>query len=378
MEFRFTDEQQMIRETADAFLADISTSAAVRGAMQTDAGFDAAVWSRVCNEMGWPAMVIPEAYGGLSLGFVELVAMLEQMGRYLFCSPFYSTVAFGVMGLRLFGDESQQSLWLPSLAEGQTATLVYDAFAGTNGIEVECRAEDDGYLISGDARFVLNGHTADVLLVIAECGDDLAAFYIDADNPAIQRARVPTMDQTRPLAAVTFDNLRVDSGARLPRFNAQTLQSLEHLAAIAMAAEQLGGAQQSLDSAVAYTGERVQFGRAIASYQAIKHKAADMMLKVEASRSAVYYAACIADEYLNNGALAVELPEAACAAKGYCSDAFFFCAGSSLQMHGGVGFTEEYDIQLYFKRARSSESYLGNGAVHRERIAAMLLDEECR
>ena len=145
---------------------------------------------------------------------------------------------------------------------------------------------------------------------------------------------------------------------------------------MAIAADQVGGSQQALDSTVAYLQERVQFGRVIASYQAVKHKCADMMLKVEAARSAAYYAACIADEALRGGPLGTELPEAASVAKAYCSDAYFHNAGTGIQLHGGVGFTAEYDIQLYFKRAKSTETFLGNGAWHRERLAARLLDEE--
>ncbi len=184
------------------------------------------------------------------------------------------------------------------------------------------------------------------------------------------------MDQTRKQAQLELSDVVVDAEAVLGQTGGAwpQLEQVVDLARIAVAAEQVGGAQQALDSTVAYTQQRVQFGRSIASYQAIKHRAADMMLQVEAGRSAIYYAACIADEALSGGELGGELSEAASVAKAWCSDAYFFNAGTGIQLHGGVGFTWEYDIQLYFKRAKSSETFLGNGALHREKIAAALLD----
>jgi alkylation response protein AidB-like acyl-CoA dehydrogenase len=185
------------------------------------------------------------------------------------------------------------------------------------------------------------------------------------------------MDQTRCQAELVFDDVHLPADALMGAEGRAwpLLEKTIDLATVAVAAEQVGGAQQALDSTVAYLKERVQFGRVIASYQAVKHKAADMMVKVEASRSAVYYAACIADEALAGGPLGQELPEAASIAKAYCSDAYFFNAGCGIQLHGGVGFTAEDDIQLYFKRAKSNETFLGNSAWHRERLARLLLDD---
>jgi len=384
MEFSFTDEQQMIRDTAAAFLAEVSTSGAVRAAMATESGFDPDLWARICNEMYWQAMHIPEQYGGMGLGYVELVATLEQMGRYLLCSPFFSTVCLGANALLLAGDEQQKTDYLGRIAAGTTATLAYTGVSGrwdAEAVEATWTREGDDYRLDGCWRYVPDGHTAELLIVAArEAGSageqGISLFVLPADTAGVTREWLPTVDQTRKQAQLTMAAVTLPAASRLGAEGAAwpLLAQVIDLAAIAVAAEQVGVAQQALDSTVAYTLERVQFNRAIASYQAVKHKAADMMVKVEAARSAAYYAACIAQQVFEGGPLGAELAEAASIAKAWCSDACFFNAGTGIQLHGGVGFTWEYDIQLYFKRAKSSETFLGNGAHHRERLARQLLD----
>jgi alkylation response protein AidB-like acyl-CoA dehydrogenase len=387
MEFAFTEEQQMIRDTAEAFLQDVSTSEAVRAAMATEAGFDPALWERICTELCFQAITVPEAYGGMGLGYVELAAVLEQMGRVLLCSPFFSTVALGVNALTVAGTEAQKAEYLPAIAEGTlTATLAYTGASaaqaggqwGIDAIDARYTKTADGYALNGQWRYVIDGHTAGLLIVAARNdGGDVALFAVPADVQGLSRQWTPTMDQTRHLAEVTASDLRVPATALMRENAAQSLEQIIALGKIAMAAEQMGGAQEILDRTVAYMQERVQFGRTIASFQAVKHKAADMMLKCEVSRSAVYYGACVAQELLaddGDATLASELPEAAAMAKAYCSDTFFFNAGSAIQLYGGVGFTWEYDVHLYFKRAKSSELYFGNSAQQREQIAKMLLD----
>jgi alkylation response protein AidB-like acyl-CoA dehydrogenase len=386
MEFKFTQEQEMIRDTAAAFLADVSDSAAVRSAMASERGYDPALWHRICTDMYWQAIHIPEAYGGLGLGYVELVAVLEQMGKRLLCAPFFSTVCLAVNALLVAGSETQRAQYLPRIVAGETATLAYTGPMGkwdATAVTVECVQEDHGFVLNGSYRYVTDGHTADLLVVAARTpgtsgAEGLSLFVLPADTAGIEHSWLPTMDQTRKQAALVFADVRVDADAVMGEVGQAwgQLEKIIDLATIAIAADQVGGSQQVLDSTVDYLMERVQFGRVIASYQAVKHKAADMMVKVEAGRSAIYYAACIADEALQGKPLAAELPEAASVAKAWCSDAYFFNAGNGIQLHGGVGFTEEYDIQLYFKRAKSTETYLGNGAYHRERLARMLLDGE--
>ena len=386
MEFKFTEEQEMIRDTAEAFLSEVSTSAAVREAMATELGYDPQLWQRVCQEMFWQAIHIPEEYGGMGLGYVELVAMLEQMGRHLFCSPFYSTVCLAANALLVAGNEAQKAQYLPQIVAGTTATLAYTGVSGrwdADAVDVVCQKAGDAYTLSGRYRYVPDGHSAQLLVVAARlpgsAGEQgISLFVLPADTAGITRQWLPTMDQTRKQAELVFDNVSVPAASLMGELGQAwpQLEKIVDLATVAIAADQVGGAQQSLDITVDYLQERVQFGRVIASYQAVKHKAADMMLKAEASRSAIYYAACVADEALAGGELGAQLPEAASIAKAYCSDAYFFNAGCGIQLFGGVGFTAEYDIQLYFKRAKSTETFLGNGAYHRERLAQQLLDPE--
>ena len=356
MEFKFTEEQEMIRATADSFLAEVSTSEAVRLAMATELGYDPELWQRVCQQMFWQAIHIPEEYGGMGLGYVELMAMLEQMGRYLFCAPFYATVCLAGNALLVAGTQEQKAQYLPEIVSGKTATLAYTGSSGrwdAAAIDVTCEQRGESYFLNGSYRYVPDGHSAQLLVVAARTPgssgtDGISLFVLPADSAGISRQWLPTMDQTRKQGQLVFENvclppesLMGDYGQAWPQ-----LEKIIDLATVAIAADQVGGAQQSLDSTVGYLQERVQFGRVIASYQAVKHKAADMMLKVEAGRSAIYYAACIADEALAGGALGEQLAEAASIAKAYCSDAYFFNAGCGIQLHGGVGFTAEYDIQL--------------------------------
>ncbi len=385
MDFVFTEEQQMIRDTAESFLAQVSTSEAVRQAMESESGFDPELWQKICAEMYWQAIHIPEDFGGMGLGYVELVAMMEQMGRYLLCAPFFSTVCLGVNTLLLSASDEQKAEYLGAICEGSlTATLAYCGARGgreAGAVTATYREQDGGFVLSGDCSFVVDGMSADLLLIAAReegsLGENgLSLFAVAADAEGLQRSKLPVLDQTRKMASLTFNQLKLEKSALLGDQGAAwpVLDRVLDLASIALAAEQMGGSQQLLDSTVEYTKERVQFNRPIASFQSIKHKAADMMLRVEAARSAVYYAACVADEALQGGPLAEELTEAASIAKAYCSDAYFKNAGEAMQMHGGVGFTWEYDVHLYFKRAKASEHMLGNAAYHRERLAHVVLD----
>ncbi|PLW70425.1 acyl-CoA dehydrogenase family protein [Pseudohalioglobus lutimaris] len=387
MEFAFTEEQEMIRDTAAAFLAEVSTSEAIRQAMATERGYDAELWQRICGEMYWQAIHVPEAYGGMGLGYVEVVAMMEQMGRYLLCSPFFSTVCLASNALLVLGNEEQKSQWLGKLCtEGLTATVAFNG--GVNRWDAQCvtatyRRDGDAFLLNGDYRYVIDGHTSDLIIVAAReegtSGEQgVSLFLVPADTEGVSSSWLPTMDQARKQASLQLVDVALSAGALMGEAGNgwPALATVIDLASVALAAEQVGGCQQLLDMTVDYTTERVQFNRPIASFQAVKHKAADMMLQTEVARSGVYYAACVAQEALAGGELASELPEAASVAKSYCSDAYFAIAGDALQLFGGVGFTWEYDVHLYFKRAKSSEHLLGNGAAHRERLATLLLDKE--
>ena len=444
MEFRFSEEQRMIRDAAAGFLAKECGSAAVRAAMATERGYDETLWRKIREEMCWQNIHIPERYGGLGLGYVELAAILEQAGRYLLCAPFFSTACLGVNALRVAASAEQQAAYLPRIAEGCTASLAYlgpgrGAHLGSGqggsggGAHLEpgegggnrganrrypnwdfaaatgtAEKKGGGYRLNGIWRYVPDGHTADLLIIAARLAnrstravinnsEPIGLFIVEADAPGLQRRPLPTLDQTRRQAELELKDVpgaRLGPSALLGKVGEDgkddkdekdqqvatqdsgeaALSAILDLAAAALAAELSGICRQTLDLAVAYAMERKQFNRPIASYQAVKHKAADMMVKAESARSAAYYAACIAQDYLDGGPRAAELAEAASIAKAWCSDAAFFNAGAAIQLHGGVGFTWEYDAHLYFKRARASAACLGDAAWHRERIAAMLLD----
>jgi alkylation response protein AidB-like acyl-CoA dehydrogenase len=362
VDFRFTEEQEELRATARAFLAEHSSPEHVRAAMESEAGHDHALWKRIGAELGWTAVAIPEAYGGLGLSWVEVVALQEILGEALFCGPYLASVCLAASAIEAAGSEEQKTKLLDSIAgEGAMAALAHGAGASW-------RRGGDGYVLEGCVRPVVDGHCADLLVVVAResstAGPSL--FMIPSHTAGLVCVQLPTMDRTRRLAEVRFDDVRVAESARLgPEGGAgPALERTLALGAIALAAEQVGVAQRSLDLAVAYAKERIQFGRPIGSFQAIKHKCADMLVKLEAARSAVYWAGCVAAD---PGASNLQL--AASAAKVAASDAAFFCAGSALQIFGGVGFTAEYDIQLYFKRARASAALLGDAAFHREQVA---------
>jgi alkylation response protein AidB-like acyl-CoA dehydrogenase len=374
MRFAFTEEQEALRAAARSFLTDHSSSAQVRAAMQTDTGYDPAVWRRIGAELGWTALLIPEAYGGLGLGYVELVALMEEMGAALLCAPFFSTVCLATNALLIGASEEQRQQYLPGIAAGDTTATV--AFTEPNGrwdasgIEMVALQQGDGFILNGTKTFVIDGHTADLLIVAARCrgshgADGVCLFVLPANTPGIERRLLPTMDQTRKQAQIILRDVCVPATALIGTAGEgwPILHRTLDLAAVALSAEQLGGAQRCLDMSVDYAKQRVQFGRPIGSFQAIKHKCADMLLRVESARSASYYAgwaASVQDP---------ELPALASLAKAYCSDAYFHCAAEAIQIHGGVGFSWEYDMHLYFKRAKSSETLLGDATYHRELVA---------
>lgn len=382
MDFAFTDEQQMIRDSAETFLKATSTSAAVRAAMSTELGYDAELWQRLCGELYWQAIHIPETYGGLGLSYVEVVALFEQMGRFLLCAPYFSTVALATNALLCAGSEAQKADYLGRICAGSTATLAFTRSRdwSVEGVSAEFQRRGDEVVLNGEYRYVIDGHSAEFLILAArEQGCDqpsgIRLFVVRAEQAGLERQVLPTMDQTRRQANIRLNNLCVPASAELEHGDWLALEKTLQLATIALAAEQAGAMQQLLDMTVAYTQERHQFNRPIASFQAIKHKAADMMLRSEVARSAIYYAACTADTALSDGnAFRADLAEAASIAKSWCSESCFSNAAEALQMHGGVGFTWEYDVHLYFKRAKASEHLLGDSSWHRENIAAMLLD----
>ena len=377
MNFSFTDEQLMLKDSVEGFLSENADSGIVRQAMASESGVDENLWQKICAEMYWQAILVPEECGGLGLGLVEAVIVLEQMGRFLTPVPLAAGIQ-SALALRTLADQPQAHTLLAGLAEGRLLGLAHTAARpswGASGVGVIANSTVNGWSLSGEARFIATGDLAAELLVVAKIGSDLGLFRLAADQTGVALSKMPTMDQTRPMGVLQLHDVTVDPESCLSLDWAEQLEAVLDYSRIALGAEQVGCAQASLDQSVAYVSERVQFGRTIASYQAIKHKAADMMLKVESARSLLYYAACVGDEALTDAASSEDLQEAAAMLASSAGDAAFFCAGTGIQLHGGVGITEEYDIQLYFKRARSMEAYLGRPDEQREVLAAMLLDQ---
>ncbi|WP_299944019.1 acyl-CoA dehydrogenase family protein [uncultured Microbulbifer sp.] len=382
MKFSFNQEQQHIAHIADAFLSSVSNSESIREAMVTETGIDGVLWQQITQKMGWHLTHIPEQFNGLGLGYVELCILLERMGANLVCAPFYSTVVLGINSLLIAGTKTQKKQWLPLIAEGQKRlALAYSSQGRVWGVEsvtAQYQQQDNSFVINADYRYVIDGHTADAFVVAARdvSSGNIALFLLSAETVGVTRYWTPSMDQTRKLATVKLENVCVAKDSIMLDTCGDSLIPLDNilaLACIALAAEQMGVAEKSLSLTLDYMAERKQFGRVIGSFQAMKHKAADMLSKVEAARSAVYYAACVADEFMAGNDMGAELLEAASIAKAYCCEAAYFNTGSALQMHGGFGFTWECDVQLYFKRAKAAQVSLGDSAWHKDRIANAIL-----
>jgi len=364
--FAFSEEQEELRNIVRQFLDAKSPEAAVREQMETEKGYDDAVWSQMSEQLGLQSLIVPEEFGGSGYSYVELIVVLEEMGRSLLCAPYFSTVVLGANTLIHSGDDAAKAAHLPGIASGETiATLAFTEPNGRwdeSGIEATAVADGDSFKITGTKSFVLDGHVADLVLVAARTAAGVSLFAVQGDAAGLTRTSLSTMDQTRKQAKLDFDGV---SGTLIGTDGGgwDVLSTVLDLAAVALAAEQVGGAQKCLDMAVEYAKVRVQFGRPIGSFQAIKHKCADMLLEVESAKSAAYYAGWCASE-MND-----ELPSVASLAKAYCSDAYFHAAAENIQIHGGIGFTWEHPAHLYFKRAKSSELLFGDPTYHRELLA---------
>jgi alkylation response protein AidB-like acyl-CoA dehydrogenase len=368
MEFAFSDEQDQFRAVVRRFLADKSPTAAVRRLMETEAGYDAAVWTQLARDLALTGIDIPEDYGGAGFGPVELGIAMEEQGRALLCAPFFSTCVLAAGAIARAASAEQQSQLLPRIASGELrAALAVTEPNGrwdAGGVCAIATAGADGWRIDGTKSYVVDGATAQLLVVVARAPDStgesgLSFFVVDPDSPGVTRTPLTTLDPTRKQARIelhrTPAQLLGEAGA-----GARPLaQTFDH-AAIALANEMVGGAQRLLDSAVEYAKVRVQFGRPIGSFQAIKHKCADMLLDVELAKSAAYFAAQA------EAAGDPETASLAALAKAAAADAYVRAAANTIQIHGGTGFTWDHDTHLWFKRAKSSEVLLGDPNHHRE------------
>jgi alkylation response protein AidB-like acyl-CoA dehydrogenase len=366
MNFAFSEEQDELRRSVRRFLEDRSPMTEVRRLMETVEGFDRAVWAQLVDQLGLASLAIPESYGGAGYTFVELAVVLEETGAALIGVPLFASAVLAGSLLLATDDEPAKQDLLPGIASGEViATVALTEDSGRwdlDGVTLAASRSGDGWVLDGHKMFVLDGHSADLVLVAARTPAGVSLFAVQGSERGLVRTPLATMDQTRKQARLEFSStpgrLIGEEGSAGP-----ALARMLDLAAVGLAAEQVGGAQRCLDMSVDYAKNRIQFGRPIGSFQAIKHKCADMLLEVESAKSAAYYGAWAAAEDSD------ELPVVASLAKSYCSEAYFHAAAENIQIHGGIGFTWEHDAHLYFKRAKSSELLLGDPAYHRELLA---------
>jgi alkylation response protein AidB-like acyl-CoA dehydrogenase len=373
MDARFTDEQELLRRSARELLARECPMSLVRAQLGEPRGAAEALWQRIA-EVGWPGLVFGEDVGGAGLGLVDLVVLLEEMGRVLTPGGYFATVLLGGAAIDLAGDAAQRRRWLPGIASGTTrATLAlledaerWDAAA----IQLVAERSGDGFRLHGSKRFVLEASSAELIVVAARTGEGeagVALFALDARTPGVATLPVALLDGTRKLATLRLANVQLKHDALLAGGWPALARVLDR-AKVALCAEMIGAAERVLELSVAYAKTREQFGQPIGAFQAIQHKCADMLVALEGAKSATYAAAWALQED------EPDAPVAAAMAKAFTSDAFAKIAGEGIQIHGGLGFSWEHDLHLYYKRAKVCERLFGTGAWNREVVARALVD----
>jgi alkylation response protein AidB-like acyl-CoA dehydrogenase len=368
MKFSFTEEQDEFRSVLRRFLEDRSPTTEVRRLMATEEGWERDRWAAINAELELTAVAIPEAYGGHGFGASEQCIVLEEMGRSLICAPYFSSTVLAATAILNAGTEARKKNLLPGIASGATvATLAFTEENGrwdNDGVAMTAKRSGSGFTLDGTKSFVLDGHTADLIVVLARApgssGDDgLSLFTVAGDASGLERAPLTTVDETRKLARLSFKNVSAELLGAEGEAAAPMAATLTR-AAVCLANEMVGGADRLREDALEYVQMRMQFGRSIASFQVTKHKAADMLADVELAKSAAYYAAAALDEGDD------DIVSVASLAKACASEAYMQTAVHAVQMHGGIGFTWDNDTHLWFKRAKSSEVFLGDANHHRE------------
>ena len=376
MDFDFTQEQVMLRDLSREFISRESTPRAVRSVMEDTRGFNDATWQQMA-EMGLQGLTIDGGYGGQGLGMIELALVLDEMGRAAYPGPYFSTVVLAAGAIAQSGQESQMARYLPDIAGGRTkATLALLESAlswSPSGVQLRATRDGDAFTLSGEKRFVPWAHVADLLLVVARTSasdsDGTTVFGVPADAAGLSQTQNVEMDRTNRTSTVSFKDVRVPADGVIGQVDQgwSVIGPVLERAAVAASAEMLGAARRCMDMSVEYAKVRQQFGQPIGMFQAIKHMCAEMLLEVENAHAATYYAAWAADARSPDASLA------ASAAKAYVGDAARKVCGNAIQVHGGIGFTWEYDLHLYFKRAKHFEPLYGDQDFHRERALQLML-----
>lgn len=363
--FALTEEQHELRRTVRAFLELKSPETEVRRVMESPEGYDRDVWRQMADQLGLQGLAVPEELGGSGFSYAELGVVIEETGRALLPGPFFGSVVLAASVLMCCDDDAAKSRYLPGVASGDTiATLAFTEQSGrwdTEGIQTDARRKGSSWILDGTKTFVLDGNIADLVLVAGRTDAGISLFAVD-ETDRLTRRPLSTLDPTRRQARIDFS----DTPAELIGVEGQAWPALSRaldIAAAGVAVEQVGGAQRCLELAVEYAKTRRQFGKPIGSFQAIRHKCADLMLDIECARGAAQYAVQAA------ASGADELPAAASLAKACCSDTYARAAAANIQIHGGIGFTWEHPAHMYFKRAKSSGHLLGDAAYHRRLLA---------
>ncbi|MGH9712874.1 MAG: acyl-CoA dehydrogenase family protein [Candidatus Acidiferrales bacterium] len=362
MQFGLNDSQRLLRDNVRKFFAAECPMAQVRRLMETDTAYDAALWSKMA-EQGFTGIIFPEEYDGAGLGKVELILLMEEAGRALLPGPFFSTVVLAGSVLNGMGSTEQKRKYLAPICRGERRSTVAILESSANWDLTSPQISVVSGKLTGEKLFVPDAAVADSIIVLARNG----VFLVDADSPGIHIAPMSGMDLTRKLYTVKFEGTPAEKLGDLTG-----LPKALDVATAALAAEMVGGMQRTLDITVEYAKTRKQFGKPIGIFQAVQHQCADMYLETESSRSAAYYAAWTLEENAPDAAVAVSI------AKMYASDASRTIGNRGIQIHGGMGFTWENDLHLYYRRAKASETMLGDATFHRERIARLTIDSATR
>jgi len=378
MDIKLSEDQTEIARQARRFCENETPMDYVRTMFSEERGFTDEIWSKMA-EMGWTAMRVPEAHGGLGMELMDMAVILEEMGRAVVPGPFFSTVLLAAEVIMEAGSDSQKERYLPGIAGGETrGTLALcepDSGADPEYIQMEARPDGEGFVLNGTKIAVSDAHVADVLVLVArtKAGNDpedgLTLFAVNPRAEGVSVSPLPTMDGTRKLFAVEFKGLRVGQDGMLGERHRgwKPLRRALQRAQVGLCAECVGGAQKAMEIATEYAKIRIQFDQPIGSFQSIKHRCAQMYVEVESARSLLYWAAWAQDHGDDK-----EAALAASVAKAYCSEVNRNVTSSALQVLGGTGFSWEHDIHLYLKRAKGNEVALGDPIYHRERVMRIL------
>ena len=377
MDFGFSEDQELLRDASRKFLDAECPTTFVRKMMEDDSAHATELWKKAA-ELGWMGILIPEEHGGIGGSFLDLVVVMEEMGKSLMPGPFFATVLLGSTAIIAGGSDEQKASILPKVSAGELLmTLAQAEKSGrydAGGIHMEATAKDGDFTLSGEKLFVPDAHVADHIVVAARTSANgspeqgITLFLVDAKSPGVEITQLKTVDMTRRQCHVAFTDVGVASSHVIGEVDKgwPILKRVLDQATAGLCTEMVGTGQQALDMAVEYAKERVQFGKPIGSFQAVKHKCVDMMVQVENARSLTYYAAWTVDENVDEADQAVPM------AKAYCSDMCKTVTSEAIQVHGGIGFTWEHDMHLFYRRGLASEAAFGSAPTHREVVAQTL------